>query len=61
MFPEGARHVQWGGKRTLWVQLLASPLGKSAPYTTLSNLQNADSAASFVGVVRLEAGCPWRQ
>lgn len=40
-----------------WVQLSASPLGKSALCTRLASLQNGDSEAHFLGVVRIGAKC----
>lgn len=38
-----------------WIQLSASPLGKSALCMTPASLQNGDSETHFLGVVRVGA------
>lgn len=40
-----------------WVQLSASPLGKSALCATLASLQNGDSETHFLGLVRIGVKC----
>lgn len=62
MFTEGARHVQRGRKKAaLSLGLLGSALGiaigqvRSLHYV----FQFGDSEAYFLGVVRVEAVCPW--
>ena len=52
-----AERGQFCDCKATWVQLSASSLGKSALCTTLASLQNGDSEARFLAVVKTGAKC----